>query len=290
MRRNKKQRGGGLNSLTAVISMFMVLTLVGIVVFFATMADNLGRSLRENFTVEVLLSDSLTVPQTQQLQRTLQRLPYVRHTTYTSKAEATRLQSEALGTNPEDFLGTSPIPASFELFLKADYAHSDSLAKVMPALTRRPEVLDVIYPKDLMDQVNNNIRRVSFVLLIIAALLTVVSVALINNTMRLSVARRKHSIQTMKLVGAKWSFIRRPFLGQAFWMGTISAFLADAALVGGMTALSGWDAEIGRLITPFVQITTLVAVPLTGILLTLICAFFSLNRQLGMSRSEAFFY
>ena len=290
MRKRKQRAGGRLNSVTAVISATMVLVLVGTVVFFAAVADNFSRSLRENFAIEVMLNDSLTVQQTRALQRQIERQPYTKRLTYTSKEEATRQQREALDTDPEEFLGGSPIPASFELFLKADYANGDSLSKFMPPIAKNPAVLDVVYPKDLLDNVNDNIGKVSLALLVVAALLGMVSIALINNTMRLSVARRKHTIQTMKLVGARWSFIRRPFLLQAFWMGLLSSLLADGVLFAGMAALLRWDIEAAALVTPMVMGVTLVAVPVVGILLTLTCAFFSVSKHLGMSRNEAYLY
>ena len=99
----------------------------------------------------------------------------------------------------------------------------------MPLLNKDARVSDVIYPGDLMKDVNRNIRKVSIILLIVAVLLGFVSLALINNTLRMSVAKRRDAIQTMKLVGAKWSLIRRPFLTQAFYIGLISSIVADLA-------------------------------------------------------------
>ena len=127
-------------------------------------------------------------------------------------------------------------------------------------------------------------------LLIVAALLGFVSLALINNTLRMSVAKRRHSIQIMKLVGAQWSFIRRPFLWQAFNIGFWAGLVADAVLYGGMYGLMTWDKEISTLITPTVMLVTLVSVPLIGVILTVISAFFSVNKHLGMSRHEAYLY
>lgn len=287
----KKRRGSGsFNTITACISTALVLILLGTVVFFVTMADNLGRTLRENFTVEVLLDDSISNREAVALQRMLREQPYVRHVSYTSKERATREQAEALDTDPSEFLGYSPIPASFELHLKAEYADKDSLARYTPALKAHRYVTDVVYPQDLMDVVNDNIRRVSIVLLAIAVLLAFVSFALINNTMRLSVYARRFTIHSMKLVGAKWSFIRRPFMRRAFWIGLVASLVADGLLFSGMQALIEWDADISRLITPFVMAVTLGSVFACGLLLTLSCAFFSVNRHLRMSGNDVFFH
>lgn len=268
----------------------MVLILVGTVVFFGMMADHLGRTLRENFTVEVLLNDSITQGQAYALQTKLKRAPYTRMVTYISKEKATRLQAEALDTDPNEFLGYSPIPASFELHLKAEYANTDSLRLFMSPLKTEAMVSDVVYPEVLMDNVNQNLQKVSLVLLVVAALLAFVSISLINNTMRLSVAQRRHSIQTMKLVGASWSFIRRPFLWQAFGIGLTSGVLAGGVLYGGIAAIVHWDVEMAELITPLIMLATLGSVLVVGIVLTLVCAYFSVNKHLGMSREEAYLY
>lgn len=289
MRKNKSALGGRLDSVTACISTTMVLILVGTVLFFAAVADNLSRSLRENFTVEVLLNDSIDQHQAYQLQTWLKSQPYTRQVVYTSKAEATRQQGEALGLD-NDFLGSSPIPASFEIHLKADYADTDSLRRYMPRLKQNTCVSDVIYPGDLMKNVNGNIRKVSLVLLFVACLLGFVSVALINNTLRMSVSKRREAIQTMKLVGAKWSLIRRPFLLQAFYIGLVSSLTADLLLFGGMLGLRSWDEDVIVLVTPTVMSLTLIGVPIIGILLTVICAYFSVNRHIGMRRDDSFLY
>ena len=290
MSKRKPRNNGRFGYVTAGISTTLVLILVGTVVFFGTMADNLSRALRENFTVEVLLSDSLNHEQAYDLQTTLKQQPYTRGISYISKEKATKLQSEALNIDPNEFLGYSPIPASFELQLKAEYADTDSLKKFMPKLQADERVVDVVYPEDLMQNINSNINKVSIVLLVVAALLGFVSLALINNTLRMNIAKRRHSIQIMKLVGAKWSFIRRPFLWQAFNIGFWAGLVADAVLYGGMYGLMTWDKEISALITPTVMLVTLVSVPLIGVILTVISAFFSVNKHLGMSRHEAYLY
>ena len=289
MRKKKSPHGGRLDSVTACISTTMVLILVGTVLFFAAVANNLSRSLRENFTVEVLLNDSISQQQAYQLQSMLKNQPYTRQVVYTSKEEATRQQVEAVGLDNE-FLGSSPIPASFEVHLKADYANTDSLQRYMPQLNKDVRVSDVIYPGDLMKNVNRNISQVSLVLLIVAVLLGFVSIALINNTVRMSVAKRRDAIQTMKLVGAKWSLIRRPFLIKAFFIGLISSILADLALLSGMLGLHQWDENISALVTPTVMSLTLIGVPALGITLTMISAYFSVNRHIGMRRDDSYLY
>lgn len=289
-KKKHRHHPGHLDSVTAGISTTMVLILVGIIVFIGTMADSLGRSVKENFTVEVLLEDSLSKADTQKLQKELIAMPYTKHVTYISKEKATKSMAEAFDTDPKEFIGNSPFPASFELHLNADYADTDSLKRFMPALKETAGITDVIYPEDLMSKVNKNFQQISIVLLIIALLLSIVSIALINNTMRLNVARRRHSIQTMKLVGASWSFIRRPFIRRALRMGILAGLLADGVLGSGIYTLMSWDEEVAALITPFVITTTLGTVFVCGGVLTVVCSFYSVNNHLHMSRDEAALY
>ncbi len=175
------------------------------------------------------------------------------------------------------------MPASFEVHLKADYTNRDSLNKVIPVLKQDPAILEVSYPESLMDSLNDNIRKASTIMLIIAFLLAFVSFALINNTIRLSVHSRRFLIFTMALVGASWSFIRRPFIRQAFWIGFISALMAAALLLGGIYAMENYEPQMIDLVTWDVLAATLSVVFVCGMLLTLLCAYFSVNHNLNLS-------
>ena len=125
-------------------------------------------------------------------------------------------------------------------------------------------------------------------LLIVAVLLTFVSFSLINNTMRLNIYARRFTIHTMKMVGARRSFIRRPFMARAFWIGAISALLADGLLAGGIILLLDWDPGLTGLIDLIVWGATMGSVAVCGILLTVICAFFSVNKHLRMNTAQVF--
>lgn len=289
-KKNRKHSRHLMSSFTACISTTMVLILVGIIVFGGSMAGELERTLKENFTVTLLLDDEISNRQAYDLQTDLRRMPYAKHVRYISKEKATRIQAETMGSDPSEFIGYSPIPASFEVQLRAEYACNDSIETFAPNLRKASGVTDVIYPKDLVAKVNHNFRQISIVLLVIAALLAIVSLSLINNTMRLSIARRRHSIQVMKLIGARWGFIRRPFLINAMGMGLLAGILADSVIFGGIYALMSWDEGVASLISPAIIALTLGSVLLTGIVLTLVCAFFSVNRHLYMSRDEANLY
>ncbi len=162
-------------------------------------------------------------------------------------------QTEAMGTDPEEFLGYNPFTASIEIKLHSDYANSDSIAKIEKMVKRNSNIQDVLYRKELIDAVNDNIRNISLVLLALAVVLTFISFALINNTIRLAIYSKRFLIHTMKLVGASWSFIRRPFLRRNVWSGVLAAVVADAILMGTAYWAVTYEQEL-QVITPEVML------------------------------------
>lgn len=279
----RKRKAGGFNTFTACISTTMVLVLIGTVAFFISVADNFGRSVRENLSVEILLSDSISQKQTKDLQAYLSKQVPVKSVTYTSKEQVAKDQSELLGSDPEEFYGVNFYPASFELLIKADYANKDSLNKYLPAIKSRPFVTEVILPDELMDDINRNIHMAAIFLLSIALLQVFVSLALINNTMRFSAYANRYTIYTMRLLGARQNFIRRPYLRQAFWIGFVASLLALSLLAGALQILLKWDAAFQQYIDLKVYVVTCSSVAIIGILLTVVCAFFSVTRILRLS-------
>ena len=155
-------------------------------------------------------------------------------------------------------------------------------------LQKNPKVTDVAYQEDLMDNVNMNLGRMNIILLVLAALLTFVSFSLINNTVRLSVYSRRFLIHTMKLVGASWAFIRRPFIRQAIVVGIIAAILAIIVLGAGVYALYTFEPNILNIITWRELTITAIAVLLFGLIITFICSWISVNKFLKMSAGELY--
>ena len=145
--------------------------------------------------------------------------------------------------------------------------------------------MEINYPQDLLDAVNSNIRRISFLLLGLAALLTLISFALINNTIRLTIYSKRFLIHTMKLVGASWGFIRKPFLVRNIWLGV----LADAALIGMAYALVRYEPELIEIITPMTMLLVMSSVFVFGVIITFMCAYISINKYLRM-KAGALYY
>ena len=274
---------------TSSISTTLVLLLLGVVVFFVLGAHNLSVYVKENINFSILISDDMKESDILKLQKKLDKEPFVKATEYISKKQALREQTEAMGTDPQEFLGYNPFTASIEVKLHSDYANSDSIVKIEKKIKKNTNIQEVLYQKDLIDAVNDNIRNISLMLLGLAVILTFISFALINNTIRLTIYSKRFLIHTMKLVGASWSFIRRPFLRRNFWIGVLSAVIADAVLWGAAYWLVSYEPELIRVITPDVMLLVSVSVLIFGVLITWLCALLSINKYLKMKAGTLYY-
>ena len=288
-RRNNAVSYFDMQFITSSISTTLVLLLLGLVVFFVLAANNLSVYVRENINFSVLISDDMKETDILKLQKRLNNEPFVKETEYISKKQALKEQTEAMGTDPQEFLGYNPFTASIEIKLHSDYANSDSIAKIEKLIKRNTNIQDVLYQKDLIDAVNENIRNISLVLLALAVMLTFISFALINNTIRLAIYSKRFLIHTMKLVGASWGFIRRPFLKRNIWSGVLAAFIADTILMGAAYWLVSYEPELIRVITPEVMLLVSGAVLVFGVVITFLCAYLSINKYLRMKASTLYY-
>lgn len=273
---------------TLCISTSMVLVLLGLVVLSVLTSHNLSVWVKENLTVTVMLSDDASVNDAKRLCRALYHRHYSKNIDYVSKEQALREQSAEMGSDPSEFLGANPFVATLELQLKSDYANRDSLKWIVRELKKNAIVTDVAYQADLMDEVNKNLTRVNFVLLFLAALLTFVSFALINNTVRLSVYSRRFIIHAEKLVGASWGFIRRPFLNKALVVGVIAAILASCVLGLLVYGIYYYEPSILAVITWKEMLITGVAVLLFGMIITAVCSWISVGHFLRMPAGDLY--
>lgn len=273
---------------TLCISTSMVLVLLGLVVLSVLTSHNLSVWVKENLTVTVMLSDDASVNDAKRLCRALYHRPYSKNIDYVSKEQALKEQSAEMGSDPSEFLGANPFVATLELQLKSDYANRDSLKWIVRELKKNAIVTDVAYQADLMDEVNKNLTRVNFVLLFLAALLTFVSFALINNTVRLSVYSRRFIIHAEKLVGASWGFIRRPFLNKALVVGVIAAILASCVLGLLVYGIYYYEPSILAVITWKEMLITGVAVLLFGMIITAVCSWISVGHFLRMPAGDLY--
>ena len=290
MRKRKKKTGSrrGVQVVTLCISTAMVLVLLGLVVLSVQTSHNLSKWVKENLTVTVMLSDDVSANGAKLLCRDLYHRPYSKNIDYISREQALREQTEAMGSDPSEFLGVNPFPATLELQMHSDYANRDSLKWIAAEIRKYPQVTDVSYQVDLMDSVNKNLTKLNLLLLALAMLLAFVSYELISNMVRLSVYSRRFIIHTMKLVGASWGFIRRPFVKQALFVGIIAAIVANIVLGGCVYGLYYYEPSVLNIITWRELTITGVAVLLLGILLTVFCSYISVNRFLRMTPGELY--
>ena len=290
MRKRKKKTGSrrGVQVVTLCISTAMVLVLLGLVVLSVQTSHNLSKWVKENLTVTVMLSDDVSANGAKLLCRDLYHRPYSKNIDYISREQALREQTEAMGSDPSEFLGVNPFPATLELQMHSDYANRDSLKWIAAEIRKHPQVTDVSYQVDLMDSVNKNLTKLNLLLLALAMLLAFVSYELISNMVRLSVYSRRFIIHTMKLVGASWGFIRRPFVKQALSVGIIAAIVANIVLGGCVYGLYYYEPSVLNIITWRELTITGVAVLLLGILLTVFCSYISVNRFLRMTPGELY--
>ena len=275
--------------ITSSISTTLVLLLLGMVVFFVLSANNLSTYVRENIGISVLVSDDMKEPEALKFQKSLNEKSYVKESIYISKEQALKEQTEAMGTDPAEFLGYNPFTASIEIKLNAQYANSDSIAWIEKEILTNKKVMEVSYPQNLIDSVNRNIQKVSIFLLGLAALLTLISFALINNTIRLAIYSKRFLIHTMKLVGASWSFIRRPFLVRNVWIGVLAGIMADAILLGMAYMLVKYEPQLIEIITPNALLVVMASVFVFGLAITFLCAYISINKYLRMKASALYY-
>lgn len=288
---NKKKRKSnrhGFQGITLCISTALVLILLGMVVFSVLTAQNLSAYVKENLTVSMILSEDMSNREALNLSKAVGKYRYVNQVDFISKEQVLKEQTAAMGTDPSEFIGANPFVSSIELRLKAGYANSDSLKWIAKELTANRKVTEITYPQDLMDSVNKNLKKINVVLLVLAVLLTCVSFSLINNTVRLGVYARRFNIHTMKLVGASWSFIRRPFLRRALCTGIIAAIIANAVLAAGVYTLYTYEPGVVAVITWQILSITGASVILFGVLITQLCVCFSVNKFLKMKAGDLY--
>lgn len=277
-----------MQAFTSTISVSLLLILLGLIVLLSLTARVVADSVKENLTVTVVLDDDVQTAEAQQLQDSLNTKYYVSSIDYISREQALQEQVESMGIDPTELLGANPFSISMEVKVKPEYASGDSLQWISQEFRSMKYVADVMYQKDLVESINRNLHRASLFLLAIALLLVIISLSLINNTVRLGVYSHRFVLHTMKLVGAKWSFIRWPFLVRGFWIGFVAALIADAAIFSGIYWAARYDSSVLQYVTEQNMIVTAVSVFGIGLVLTTVCTYFSVTHCLKMRGSELY--
>ena len=275
---------------TATFSMSLVLFLIGLLALSLFLTRDMTNYVKENLNLSIVLNEEITEQQTKAIENYLTKSDFAKSVEYISKEQALKEHIEYLGEDPQAFLGYNPLFAMFEVKLNAAYANNDSVPVIESKLKRFGKRIDeVSYQKDVIAEVNENIRKISIILIGIVAVLLLISFALINNTVRLRIYSNRFLINTMKLVGAKSWFIRKPYIKQSVINGIIAAAIAlglMAALVYYFKFNFGVDMQI---IKPVTALTVAGIVIVTGIVLTAISSYFAVGRFLRMRTDDMYY-
>jgi len=218
--------------ISTVFGIAMVLSMVGLLGLILVEANNLSNYVKENIVLNVYVDDAAHESDVLQLQKQMEANSMVKQAQYVSKELAARNLQKDLGEDFVKFLGYNPLSQSIDVYLKAEYANNGDIEKFKTELLKNPVIKEVKYQKSLVDQMNENITTISLVILVFAAIFVVLSVALINNTIRLAIYSQRFLIKSMQLVGATKGFIRKPFLLYGIWHGILGALIAILILIG----------------------------------------------------------
>lgn len=275
--------------LTLVMSVSLVLFLLGVLGFILINARELADYFRESISFSVMLDDASKEADIRMLQKDLDAKHYVKSTKYVSKDEAAVKMKQDLGEDFISFLGDNPLPPSIDVYLHAGYTNPDSVAKIEKYVLEYPFVKEIYYPESLLFLINENVKKISFFLLVISSFLFLIALTIINNTIRLSIYSRRFLIRTMQLVGATRAFIRRPFLIQSAFQGLLAALIAMSLLMGMLYLI---EKEFFLMFTfESTNLFLLLAASLIiiGVLINIISTFFSVNKYLSISEDKLYY-
>ncbi len=274
--------------ITSTVSVALVLLLLGIISMLGIAARSITTEIRENMGFSVILSDTVTVNNVNSLKKQFSTSPGVSGIIYFSPEDALQKWQEETGEDLVKVLGVNPLPGEIEVKVKARYASTDSIAKMIAPLKKLPYVSEVSVHSDMVDSINHNIKSIVLVLTIVAAALLFISFALINNTVRLTVYSRRFLIHTMKLVGATGGFIRRPIINSNMLSGLIAAIIADLLLAGALFYLHSADRVIASAVPWEEAAWVFGGIIIIGIAICSIASLFATNKFLRSDYDDMF--
>lgn len=274
---------------TSIISISLVLFLLGMLGLLVLNAKRLSDYVKENIGFSVILKENVKEVDVILLQKSLDASEFVKSTKYITKEEAARELQEELGEDFIDFLGFNPLLASIEVNLYAEYTNTDSIHVIEKNLNQYEQIKEVFYQKSLVSLVNENIRKISIIILIFSGLLFLVAITLINSTIRLSVYSKRFIINTMQLVGATRGFIRRPFLYRSAGNGILAGLIAIGFLSGILYLVQKEFNEIVSFQDIEIVGILFIGVILIGIIINWISTFFAVSKYLRMNVDKLYY-
>lgn len=275
--------------ITSTISISLVLLMLGALMLVMVNADRLSDYVREQIGFTLVLKDDLKQADVTRLEKVLAASDYVKSTRYIDKETAAQELIRDLGEDFVGFLGYNPLFSSMDVKLFAAYTNADSLQFIEKEFLEYPQVKEVYYQEDLLGVINDNVNKLGIFLLVVSTLAGFIFISLINNTIRLSIYSERFTINTMQLVGAARSFIRKPFLIRAVTLGIIGAVVANVLLLAGMYTFRN---ELEGIVDPasfWVLGPVLLIVVGMGIVISFASTWFAVNKFLKMKFDELFY-
>ena len=274
--------------LTSTISTTMALLLLGALTLFVLTAKEIRNYVHQDLTITTILADSTSETTAQNLVVTLGEKFYVHKIQFISREQALQEQVEVLGINPHEFLGKNPFSISLEMKMKADYVCTDSLAWITEDLMQESAIVDVIYPEDVVETINQNLSTITYILILITVVLLVISISLINNTVHMGIYSQRFVINTMKIIGARWNFIRRPFMLRSLRIGLISAAVVTLFLLVAVQWAIGIESSLAQFVPTRNVLVMVACIFAFAMVITLTCTFISVTHFLKMQERDLY--
>jgi cell division transport system permease protein len=285
----KKRRVFKVQTISVYISTTLVLLLLGIMGVLFIGAQSLSRNVKENILVTVVFNNSIEEDDILKIKKGIDSDKRILRSSFISKEQALAEETKALKANPAEILGYNPYEASLELTMKPKFSTSDELEKLKQMLVTKKGIKEIIYQKDLVDTINSNIQRAGILLLALLVMLTLISWSLIGNLVRLSIYSKRFLLHTMKLVGATWSFISRPFIIKNMWIGFFSGIIANILLASGLYFILQNEPIIISMLPIEGLAVVAIGITLFGMIICMLCAFLSVQRFLRMRKNDLYF-
>ena len=273
---------------SVVISIALVLFLLGLLGMLVLNAKTIADNFKEQVVMTIYLNDSAKDVEIKQLQKSLAMSQATKSTAYVSKEDAAELMKGEFGDDFLENVGYNPLQNSIDVNLKADYVSQHYLDSISGVTLQKKFVEEVRYDKDLVNLMNDNVKRISLWILVASALLSLIAFLLINSSIRLAVYSKRFIIKTMQMVGATKRFIRKPFIWQSIKLGMFGAILAIIGIVIAFYYVDKTFPEVGLLESPILMIGLCVGVFLLGILITWISTYFATQRFLNLKTDQLY--
>lgn len=273
---------------SVVLSIFLVLFLLGLLGLFVLNSKRISNNFKEEIAMTVFFKNDANDSIIKAFDEELKTAKFAKSYEYVSKEKAAEMHKKDIGEDFMQFLGVNPLQNSFDIYLKADYVVNDSIAKIQNRLRKNEMIADIVYDKQLVDKVNDKIQEVSMWILIFSGIFAIISVLLINSSLRLSIYANRFIIKTMQMVGATKSFIRKPFIVRSLILGLIGSLLAVFALIGVLVYFETNYDNLGIMDNQLAIAAVLLGVVVLGMLITWLSTFFATQRFLNLRTDDLY--